>query len=301
AAKAGVNRVIWDLRHDGPRITPETLGMAAGAGGAGGPGGGRGFGGGGGGGASGGQGRGAQGGGAAGAGEAGAEGGGFGGFGGRFGGAFGPAAIPGEYTIKLSAGGKELSKTVQVKLDPRIKISDEDLAAQLAAAWEAAALSASLNDVVSRIDDLTRQLTALGETTRRGATAAAPANAVANTAGGNDGNGATRSEGGQAGGATGEISTALDQLKKLRSKLVRECAMNYRCPAMLREEAQSLVGSVSNGIAPPTEGQKLRLREMTEETAKVVEEFNSIVNGSIRKINDRMSSQPHIATGAPVK
>jgi len=124
-----------------------------------GAGGGRGFGGGGQGGASGGQNRGAQGGGAqaggsAGDDEAGAEGGGFGG---RFrGGGFGPAAIPGEYTIKLRAGGKELSKTVQVKLDPRIKISDEDLAAQLAAAQEAAALSASLNDVVSRIDDLTR-------------------------------------------------------------------------------------------------------------------------------------------------
>ena len=297
AAKAGVNRVIWDLRHDGPRqlsLTPETPGMAAGAGGAGGPGGGRGFGGGGGGGASGGQGRGAQGGAAGGEGEAGAEGGGFGG---RFGGAFGPAAIPGEYTIRLRAGGKELSKTVQVKLDPRVKISDEDLAAQLAAAQESAALSASLNGVVSRIDDLTRQLTALGETTTRGSMAAAPANA----GGENDGNSAARSEGGRASGAPGEIGIALNQLKKLRSKLVRECAMNYRCPAMLREEAQSLVGSISNGIAPPTEGQKLRLREMTEETAKVVEELNSIINGSIRKINDQMSNQPHIATGAPAK
>jgi len=294
-AKAGVNRVIWDLRHDSPRMTPETLGAAMGAGGAGGPGagGGRGFGGGGGG-FGGGQGRGAQAGGAqaggaTGEGEAGAEGGGFGGgFGGRFGGAFGPAAIPGEYTIKLRAGGKELSKTVQVKLDPRVRISDEDLAAQLSTAQEATALSAKLNDVVSRIDDLTRQLTALGETTSRGATTAS---------GSNGANG----EGGQAGGAPGEIGTALDQLKKLRSKLVRECNMGYRCPARLREEAQSLAGSISNGIAPPTEGQKLLLREMTGETAKVVEELNSIINGSIKKLNDRMSAQPHIATGAPIK
>jgi len=138
--------------------------------------------------------------------------------------------------------------------------------------------------------------------TMRGATAAAAPNAAANGVSGNDGNGATRRDGGQAGGAaSGEIRTALDQLKKLRSKLVRECSMNYRCPAMLREEAQLLIGSISGGIAPPTEGQKLRLREMAEEAAKVVEELNSIINGSIRRINDRMREQPHIATGAPVK
>ena len=110
AAEAGINRVNWDLRYDSP-VRPEPgLPAAPGAppaeagseaagepGGQGAPGG-RGGGGGGGG------------------------GGGFGLF------ARGPLVDPGEYTIAISAAGKNVSKTVTVEEDPRVTLSAEDRA-----------------------------------------------------------------------------------------------------------------------------------------------------------------------------
>ncbi|MEK6405943.1 MAG: hypothetical protein AABN34_03155 [Acidobacteriota bacterium] len=294
ANKAGVNRAVWDLRYDPPTPAP---GSGPGGGGGVGRGGGQGAGGGG-------QGR------AAAAVQAGAPtaapaaqalaeqpaGEGFGG--GRFGGGGGPAVVPGDYTITLRAAGKQLSKTVRVGLDPRVKISDAELAAQLDAALKLRDLSSTLNSVVARVDDLTRQLTALTETMRRVPDAAATA---AVRAGDGDGGGPAARNVGQTDNAATDINAALDELKKLRATLVREAQFGYRYPPKLREEVQSLSGSISSAIAPPTEAQTLRLREVTDETQKAVADLNAIISGSIRRINEKLSSQPHVVTGSAVR
>ena len=292
ANKAGVNRVVWDLRYDPP--TPAPGGGPGGGGGSGrGSGAGQVAGGGG-------QGRGGtpvQ----AGAPTAGAPAQatgeqpaaeGFGG--GRFGGGGGPAVVPGDYTITLRVAGKQLSRTVRVGLDPRVKVSEADLAAQLDAGLKLRDLSSTLNSVVGRVDDLTRQLTTLGETMRRVPEAAAT---VAVREGDGAGGPLARSVA-QSDGAIADINTALDELKKLRATLVREAQFGYRYPPRLREEVQSLSGSISSAIAPPTEPQMLRLREVTEETQKAVADLNAIVSGSIRRINEKLSSQPHVVTSA---
>lgn len=295
ANKAGVNRAVWDLRYDPPTPAP-----GAGPGGA--------FGGG--------QGRGAggraaqsagqvptqaaapaQGGAAAATGEqAGAEE-----FAARFGFGGGPSVVPGEYTITLRAAGNQFSKTVRVGLDPRVKISDADLAAQLDTALKLRDLSSTLNRVVASVDDLTKQLTTLAETMRK-----VPDAAAAGRGGDGDGGGPARSAGpaassSQPGDATADINAALDELKKLRATLVREAPLIYRYPPKLREEVQSLMGSVSNPIAPPTEPQLLRLREVTDETQQAVASLNGIISGSIRRVNEKLSSQPHVVTGLSVK
>lgn len=75
----------------------------------------------------------------------------------------------------------------------------------------------------------------------------------------------------------------------------------YRYPPRLREEVQSLMGSITSPIAPPTEPQMLRLREVTDETQKAVAELNGIISGSVRRINEKLSSQPHVVTGSAVR
>jgi hypothetical protein len=291
ANKAGVNRAVWDLRYD-PPIPAAGSGPGGGGGG---------FGRGGGGGqAAVGQGRGGA---AAGTPAQAVRGPGAGEQpaaeevgGGRFGFGGGPSVVPGEYTITLRAAGKQLRKTVRVGLDPRVKVSDAELNAQLEAALKLRDLSSALNGVVARVDDLTRQLTTLSEMMRR----APDAGAAAGRAGDGDGNGpAART--GQSDSATGDITAALDELKKLRATLVREAPFGYRYPPRLREEVNSLMGSISSPIAPPSEPQLLRLREVTEETQKAVADLNAIVSGSIRRINEKLSNQPHIVTGSPVR
>jgi hypothetical protein len=206
--------------------------------------------------------------------------------------------VPGDYVITLRAEGKQLSKTVRVGLDPRIKVSEADLAIQLDAALKLRDLSSTLNMVVARVDDLTRQLATLGETTRRVPEAAV---AAAARVGDGDGSGPVVRSPVQSDNAMADISAALDELKKLRATLVREAPFGYRYPPRLREEVQSLMGSITSPIALPTEPQMLRLREVTEETQKALTELNGIISGSVRRINDKLSSQPHVVTGAPVR
>jgi hypothetical protein len=42
----------------------------------------------------------------------------------------GPSALPGTYTVKLTAGGKSYSQSLTLKMDPRVKTSAEDLEVQ---------------------------------------------------------------------------------------------------------------------------------------------------------------------------
>ncbi len=285
ANKAGVNRATWDLRHEGP--PPALGGGGFGGGGGGGRGAGGGGAGGGGGGGGGGQ-RGGPGGAAPGGpagGEAAAE---LAEMMGRFGFGGGPPVLPGDYTVTINAAGQRLTKTVKVQLDPRIKISEAELAEQLALGKEAGDLSNKVNRVVQRVEDLTNQLNVLAEKLRGGSPGAP-------MAGGENGarNGATVN--------AADLKTAQDDLKKLRMKLVRDCNMGYRCQGRLREEAQSLMGSINGGINAPTEGQKTVLRELQAETTAVIAELTRISETSIKKLNDQLAAQPHITTGAPIK
>ncbi|MEW6211460.1 MAG: hypothetical protein AB1631_24050 [Acidobacteriota bacterium] len=256
---AGVNRAVWDLRYDGPTVIQQ----------AGGPGG-----------RPGGGGRGPQ---QPGGTEAVAQQ-----FARRFGFGGGPYVLPGQYTVKVRLGGKELSKTVRVETDPRIKISQADLEAQLKAALELRDLSSMLNRVVARIDDLTQQLNALAENLRK-----EPQEPVS----GGDGFAQRR----RAANEMPEIKTALDELKKLRLALVREAQFSYRYAPRLREEVNSLMGSITNPIAAPTEPQMLRLREVTADVAKAVADLNSLIDGPIKKVNEKLQGRPHVMTGSPIR
>ena len=42
----------------------------------------------------------------------------------------GPAALPGRYTVKLSVNGKSYTQSLMIKMDPRVKASEEDLRRQ---------------------------------------------------------------------------------------------------------------------------------------------------------------------------
>jgi photosystem II stability/assembly factor-like uncharacterized protein len=120
-AEAGVNRIVWNLRYDGPADTAP---------------GGRG---------------------AAPAGEAPAAGGG----GGRGGAGQGPAVNPGEYIVKVRTGAAELTGQVTVRLDPGVQATTADLEAQVEGARAAMALQSRVNAVVERVDSLVAQLTSI--------------------------------------------------------------------------------------------------------------------------------------------
>jgi photosystem II stability/assembly factor-like uncharacterized protein len=217
---------------------------------------------------------------------------------GRFAG--GPAVLPGEYTVTVSAGGRQLSKPVTVTLDPRIKVSEAELAEQLDTLNRLRDLSQRLNAAIERVDDLSRQLTSMQERLRPGPrrmTTSAEGDAQQTPA-----HGPSQPAGTPAGASdpAALIGKALEQLKGYKLDYTRACTMNYRCPGRLREQIQALSGEINRYIGAPTEGQKLRVREVTDETEQALVRLNGIITGPVAEINSTLASTPHIIA-QPVK
>ena len=258
---AGMNRFVWDLRHDG----------AVGGGGRGG-------------------GRGNQ----EGPGEGEAEGGG----GGRFGGGgAGPWVVPGDYTVTLRAAGKQLARTVNVSMDPRVPTTTEDLQLQLDAALALRELTSRANATVDRANSLVTQLTALQDRLKR----SAPVRSTSTSDGQDQNAGAGPSVTPRqppAADLLPLVTSALDAVKKLRDDdLTRPYPnMGYRQYPRIREEINSLSSAVSRAPVRPTEGQALRLKELTQELDRAVAALNRIQTEQVGRINEMMKAAPYIQT-----
>jgi photosystem II stability/assembly factor-like uncharacterized protein len=72
----------------------------------------------------------------------------------------GPIAVPGRYTVKLTAAGKTISVPLVVKMDPRVKTSAADLERQFQLASKLATGVGEFSGAVARADDLQKQITA---------------------------------------------------------------------------------------------------------------------------------------------
>jgi hypothetical protein len=277
----GINRIAWDFNYDPP---------ADGAGGRGGRAGGAGGG------------RGGRGGGAgtdttaaagpdsslaalraqrrAAAEDENAPQGGRGGGGGGRGGGGGIFALPGVYTVTLQVQGKSYTKTVNISLDPRSDMTPAQEQAQYTAAVAMQALATRVNRVISNVDDVTRQLTALQTTLR-----AAPRDSMPNN---------TQQ-------ALNEISTSLAQLKQFKdSVLARPLpGLGYRQYPRLREEVQTVSGMISRPMMQMTAGETLRSGELGTETNQAQARFDGIMNDHVMKINDLLKGLPHVLIVAP--
>ncbi|MGH9454403.1 MAG: hypothetical protein ACRD2O_10600, partial [Terriglobia bacterium] len=75
----------------------------------------------------------------------------------------GPLALPGEYTVRLTAGGKTLTAPLTVKLDPRLKSTPSDLEKQLKLALDIRQRLTQIDTAVNQAQSLEGQLTALAK------------------------------------------------------------------------------------------------------------------------------------------
>jgi photosystem II stability/assembly factor-like uncharacterized protein len=73
----------------------------------------------------------------------------------------GPWVLPGKYELQMAAGGKRLTQTVAVSLDPRLTVSEDDLRKQLDLALKIRDKLDQANDTVREIRDVNMQLEAL--------------------------------------------------------------------------------------------------------------------------------------------
>jgi hypothetical protein len=72
----------------------------------------------------------------------------------------GPLAVPGNYTVKLTANGKSSTQPLTIKLDPRVKTPQDALERQFSLASKLAARLGEVSVAVQQVDDLRKQLDA---------------------------------------------------------------------------------------------------------------------------------------------
>ncbi|HEY2908514.1 MAG TPA: hypothetical protein VGJ29_21585 [Vicinamibacterales bacterium] len=191
--------------------------------------------------------------------------------GGRFGGGGAPQVMPGEYIVKLHIGARELTKPVKVEMDPRVPVAATDLQSQLDASLTLRDMMSRANTAVDRANTLVQQLTQLQNRLK----AAGIQNDL-----------------------TLQVNAALDATKKLLEEdLARPFpSMGYRQFPRLREEIQSLAGSVTRAPARPTDPEALRLKELQQELDGDVTKLNRIQGEQINRINEVMRAMPFIQT-----
>jgi len=73
----------------------------------------------------------------------------------------GPRALPGTYQVKLTVAGKSTTQPLEIKLDPRSKVSQADLEKQLELGLKLRARNSDLHNAVNQIRELRAQLKAL--------------------------------------------------------------------------------------------------------------------------------------------
>jgi len=70
----------------------------------------------------------------------------------------GPLAVPGNYTVKLTANGKSSTQPLTIKLDPRVKAPQEAMVRQFSLASKLAARLGEVSLALQQVGDLRKQI-----------------------------------------------------------------------------------------------------------------------------------------------
>lgn len=205
-------------------------------------------------------------------------------------GARGPFVLPGKYTVKLVAGGREMSRTLQLNADPLLPVSDADRRARLAFLSTMNGMQATIQSAGAAVSGISTQMTALQEHLKKlpvvSAAITAAAASVADQArevqrklggGGGPFGGGAEEGGGFFGGA-------------------------------LRGRVNSLFGEIDGDqvrqgtLTGPTAVQNQRLQEISAELKAVVTQLNNLINSAIPGLNEQMNKQgvPRLAPLQPI-
>ncbi|MFN8668408.1 MAG: hypothetical protein U0164_14620 [Gemmatimonadaceae bacterium] len=189
----------------------------------------------------------------------------------------GTAVLPGTYQVTLVVNGKRYTKPVTVRNDPRIEMTPTQVAAQHDAAITLERLSQRVNRVIANTDDILSQLTNLQSTLRR----------------------APRGQNTPA--VLAEVDSTIKDLRHFRdSVLARPLpGLGYRQYPRLREEVQSVSGSVSRTQWPVTAGEQLRSNELKEESDVAQGRLDQIISIRVGKINTLLAGTEHVITPTP--
>jgi hypothetical protein len=198
----------------------------------------------------------------------------------------GPAVVPGEYVVTLNVGSKTASSTVDVRLDPRVQVSQTDLQSQLDALLTLRNLTTKSNLMVdgaeSLLDQLGKALAGLRQSPSAGGAESESARAASR-------------------GLSELLDAAQKRAREVRAKLTRPIpGILYREGPKLREEILASAADLNGAVAAPNEAQQVRVKELAAQSARTIDEFNQIATAIVARINERLGGQPRIVVSPVV-
>ncbi|MFY9572246.1 MAG: hypothetical protein WAV20_12675, partial [Blastocatellia bacterium] len=196
-------------------------------------------------------------------------GGGGGGGGGFGGGGRGPRVAPGEYTVKVSAAGKEATTTIRVQEDPRIEIAEADRAKWNDAVMKAYELQRSAAAAQRAVQNLRTQMTALQESLRRMSNVPKEVNDA--------------------------VKSVSDQVDQVQKKIVPVFDQSGSAGPPLPDAPRPVLGRIGqlfNGLdsytAAPTANQTAKLGELSSELKALIDQLNKLIDEAVPNLNKQI-------------
>lgn len=194
-----------------------------------------------------------------------------GGGGGWWNGAMRPMAPPGNYTVVLHANGEKLSKTVEVRADPRTGLTQEEYQQQSKALIALQSLLSQTNQLINESETVMEQLGVLKKTLLAEND---PANKEALAA----------------------VDQAIEAVETLQNEWRRPPpGMNYRQKPRLRDEIRSRMREIDSADAAPTTSQEERVVTLKQETEEASKAFDEVVKNQIMTVNNLIQNRPKVS------
>jgi photosystem II stability/assembly factor-like uncharacterized protein len=190
----------------------------------------------------------------------------------------GVLALPGNYQLQLTVGGRNYTQTLELRIDPRVKTSDDDLAKQFELVAKLRDLLDQVNAAALEIRDVRGQLKTLGK----------------------------RLEGDEAAQPVRDASAELDKkMTEIEGQLVQSKAtasedmLNY--PVELDSRLGYLQNAVDSADAAPTQSEIALEAELEKSVGDVVAQWNDLKEKDLAALNDVIAKDNIPAIGLTVK
>ncbi len=193
----------------------------------------------------------------------------------------GPLVLPGTYTLKLSVDGKVLTQKVEVKLDPRVKVTPTDLADAHKLALQLRGDITSLSNIVIALKSVRSQI---AERTKVLSGYAKAADWIK-----------------QAKNVIAKLDALEEQLHNPKAEVTYDILVGRKGGAKLYSQLAPLYDHVKDTDGPVTQGMREVYAEDAKELARLSEIWRALAATELARLNEeaRTLQQPAIVVPAP--
>ncbi|MBS3819609.1 hypothetical protein KGY73_08930 [bacterium] len=176
----------------------------------------------------------------------------------------GPRVLPGTYTVRLHAKEKTYKQPVEVKVDPKVEVSMDDLKTQLKYTLQLRDMISYVNDGLRAMDILEKQLKERKETLKK--------------------------KGEMAGELKDIMEKHMEKIKDIKNLLTRpEGEPFWSQGARVKGRLRNLFRTIDGVNAAPSNKQMEYFKVLQEEYRSVMAEVNGYLSQSAKELNSKLS------------